>query len=71
MRDAHRAEDDGELLARLDPRLADDLRGELVGRKARAGEDRQLLPADQRVQPVDGANAGLDEVGRLLAGCTG
>ena len=67
VRDAHRAEDDGELLAGLDPRLADDLSGELVGRKARAREDRQLLAAHERVQPVDRADAGLDEVGGLLA----
>jgi len=32
--DAHRGEDDGELLAAPDARLADDLRGQVVRRKA-------------------------------------
>ena len=51
-----------------DLRLPDDLRGELVGGQTRAGEDRELLPADQRVQAVDRGDAGLDEVGRVARG---
>ena len=41
------------------------------GRQPGAGEDRELLAADQRVQPVDGGDPGLDEVasgGRGAAG---
>ena len=33
-----------------------------------AGEDGQLLPADQGVQPVDGADAGLDELVGVVPG---
>ena len=33
-----------------------------------AGEYRQLLTADQGVQSVDGADAGLDKFGRIVAG---
>jgi len=42
--------------------LTRDLRGQLVGRQARSGEDRQLLAADQADQRVDRADAGLDEL---------
>ena len=34
-----------------------------------AGEDRQLLAADQGVQSVDSGNAGLDKFLRIVAGC--
>ena len=44
-----------------------DLRGEVVRRQAGAGEDRQFLAADQRVQSVDRRDAGLDELGGLGA----
>jgi hypothetical protein len=37
-------------------------------RQAGAGEYRQLLAADQGVQAVDGGNAGLDELGGVVAG---
>ncbi len=48
--------------------LAGDLRREVVVRKAAAREDRQLLPAHERVQPVDGRDARLDEVVGEVAG---
>ena len=48
-------------------RLQRDLRGELVVREAGAGEDRELLAADQGVEPVDGRDAGLDDVARVVA----
>ena len=61
--DAHGGEDDDEgLVGGEDLRLADDLRGEPVVRQAVAGEDGQLLAADQGVHPVDAGDAGLDEV---------
>jgi len=66
VRDAHRAEHDGELLTADDACLPDDLRGELIGRKTRTREDRQLLSTDERVEPVDGRDACLDEVSRLF-----
>ena len=49
--DAHRAEHDAEVLsvALGQLRLPDDLNGQLVMRHTGAGENRQLLPADQRV----------------------
>ena len=63
--DAHAGEDDGELdVLAQELGLADDLRGDLVVRQAVAAEDRQLLPAHQRVHAVDGGDAGLDEVAR-------
>ena len=34
-----------------------------------AGEDGQLLPADQSVQAVDGGDAGLDELVGVVTGC--
>jgi hypothetical protein len=69
LRDAHRGEHDREL-GRLadDGRLPRDLGGQLVGRQARAGEDRQLLAAHQADQRVDRRDAGLDELLGLLAG---
>ena len=38
-------------------------------RQARAGEDRQLLPAHERVESVDARNAGLDELVGVVARC--
>ena len=68
---AHRGEDDDELVGGIAPghgRLRGDLRGELGGRQAEAGEDRQLLPAHERVEAVDRRDAGLDELVRVVAG---
>ena len=68
---AHRGEDDDELVGSVAPghgRLRGDLRGELGGRQAEAGEDRQLLPAHERVQAVDRRDPGLDELVRMVAG---
>ena len=66
--DAHGRKDDGELgLFPQQRGLADDLGGQPVVWHAAAGEDRQLLPADQRVHAVDGADAGLDKLPRVLA----
>ena len=36
--------------------------------QARAGEDGQLLPTDQGIQPVDGGDAGLDELVGVVPG---
>src|SRR2546426_8398843 len=67
--DAHRREDDAErVLAPEDLRLSRDLQGDLVVRQARAGEQRELLTADQGVQPVDRRDAGLDELRGMIAG---
>src|SRR2546428_4019450 len=67
--DAHRREDDAErLLAAEDLCLPCNLQGDLVVRQARAGEQRELLTADQGVQPVDRRDAGLDELGGMFAG---
>ena len=68
---AHRGEDDHELVGSIAPgygRLRRDLRGELGGRQAEPGEDRQLLAADERVQAVDRRDPGLDELVRMVAG---
>ena len=48
--------------------LTGDLRSQLGMGQTGAGEYRQLLAADQGVQSVDGADAGLDEFGRIVAG---
>ena len=40
---------------------------EFEPRQAVAGEDRQLLAAHERVEPVDRRDAGLDELGRVRA----
>ena len=52
-------------------RLAGDLRGEARVRQAGAGEDGQLLPADERVEQVDGGDARLDELVGIVAGDRG
>jgi len=69
---ADRSEDHGERLRLLPfapqhPRLGRDLGGQLVGRQPRPGEDGQLLPARQRVQAIDGRDAGLDELAGMGA----
>ena len=52
--DAHGGKDDGEVRAIGHAGLTDDLDGQLVVLHAGAGEDGQLLAADQRGQAVDG-----------------
>ena len=64
--DAH--EDHREGLALRRPGPLHDARRELERGEARPGEDGELLPADQRVHPVDGRHAGLDELGGREAG---
>ena len=67
--DADGGEDDGEgLVVAQHAGLTGDLRGEGRVGQTGAGEDRQLLAADQGVQAVDGAHAGLDELGGVGAG---
>ena len=63
--DAHSGKDDGEVRAIGHAGLTDDLDGQLVVLHAGAGEDGQLLAADQRGQAVDGRNAGVDVVTRI------
>ena len=67
--DADRRENDGKLaVLGQHPGLAGDLRRKLRVRQAGAGEDRQLLAAHQGVKAVDGGNAGLNKLGRVIAG---
>ena len=68
-RDADRAEDHGEIVRLLAEhfRLAGNLRGQVGVRQARAGEHRQFLPAHQRVQPIDGGDASLNEFIGIIA----
>ena len=66
-RDAHGREDRHEPLLSQQPSTGRDASRELVGWQARAGEDGQLLAADERGQQVDGADAGLDEVLGVVA----
>ena len=66
---AHGGEHDGELdLLLQQPRLPHDLGGHAVVRQAVSGKDRQLLAADQRVHPVNGRQARLDEFARIAPG---
>ena len=66
--DADGGKDNGKVaLAVQDLRLSRDLRGQLRVRQARAGEDRQLLPAHERVESVDARNAGLDKLVGVVA----
>ena len=69
-RDADGGEDDGEVRRVVAQHLCltGDLGGQLRVRQAGAGEDRQLLAADEGVQAVDRGDAGLDE---LIAGNRG
>ena len=61
--DAHRRKDDDELfLGGQNPGLPRDLGGNEVVRHAAAGKNRKLLAADQGVHPVNGGDAGLNEV---------
>ncbi len=64
--DPDRDEDDGEGLVMGCARVLDDCGGQLEPRQPGAGEDGELLAADEGVQPVDGRDAGLDEVPRRL-----
>ena len=63
--DAHGREHDGEVRPVGHAGLTDDLDGQFVVLHAGAGEDGQLLAADQRGQAVDGRNAGVDVVTRI------
>ena len=65
--DAHGGKDDGKIGAIGHAGLTDDLNGQLVMLHAGAGEDWQLLAADQRGQTVDGGNAGVDVVAGVNA----
>ena len=63
VRDAHGAEDDRErLVVASRPGLRGNLGRQLQVGKAADREDRQLLPADERGQPVDRGHAGEDHV---------
>src|SRR5213594_4075072 len=67
MRDPHRGEDDAERLAAPDDfGLSSDLQRHLVVRESRAGEQRELLAADQGVQTIDRRDARLDELCGVL-----
>src|SRR5208337_52228 len=69
VRDAHSHEDYRELFPIApDFCLPGDLGGELACRQAGAGEDRQLLAPDQRVEAVDCRHPGLDEVRGFIPG---
>ncbi len=65
--DPHRGEDGHEPLLAQDPGTSRDPGGELVGRQARPGEDRQLLAPDEARQEVDRADPGLDQIGGVVA----
>ena len=66
--DAERGEYDDERVVRAAHLgLPGDLRRKLGVRQARGREDRQLLPAHERVQAVDGRNTGLNEFLRVTA----
>ena len=68
-RDADGGEHDSEVLTVAEHlRLTRDLRGERRVGQSGAGEDGQLLAADEGVQSVNGGNAGLDELGGVSAG---
>ena len=62
----HHAEVGALILTQLG--LPHDLRGKLVVAHAAAGEDGQLLAADQRNKAVDGRNTRADVVARITAG---
>ena len=67
--DAHGSEDHGEFLVGApDLCLTGDLRRQLRMGQTGAGEHRQLLSPNQRVQPVNGRNARLDELSRIVPG---
>ena len=51
--------------------LTGDLRRQIRVGQTGAGENRQLLPAHQGVQAVDGGNAGLDKLVRDSRGLPG
>ncbi|KAF5061803.1 hypothetical protein DSECCO2_311320 [anaerobic digester metagenome] len=69
LRDAHPREDHGKLLDRArNLGLAGDLERDVVVRKARSGEDRQLLTTHERVRTVDRRDTGLDKLRRHAPG---
>ena len=69
MGNSHGRENDGEtFFLSHDRSLSDNLDREFVGRQARSREDGQLLSPHQGVEQVDGGNAGLNEIRRLVPG---
>ncbi|MPM66322.1 hypothetical protein SDC9_113229 [bioreactor metagenome] len=67
-RDADRGKHDGEILIRAKhPCLARNLRGEVSMRQAGAGEHRQFLSANQRVEPVDRGDTRLNELAGVIS----
>ena len=68
MLDAHGGKNDGKLLIRVlaQRRLFYNLGGQLIMWQTVAGENRQLLSADQRCQSVDGGDSGVNIVSRVL-----
>lgn len=67
--DADGGEHHGEVGAVIQhPGLPGDLRRQIGVRQTGAGEDGQLLAAHQRVQPVDGADTGLNELVGIVPG---
>ena len=67
--DADSGEHHGEVGAVVQhPGLSGDLGCQIGVRQAGAGENGQLLAADQRVQSIDGADAGLNELVGIVTG---
>ena len=67
--DADGGKHDGEIAGAVQNLgLTGDLSGQLRVGQTGAGEDGQLLAADQRVQTVDGGNAGLNKLVGIVAG---
>ena len=68
--DADGGEHHGEVGAFVSQHLGlpGDLRRQIGVRQAGAGENRQLLAANQRVQAVNGGNTGLDELVGIVTG---
>jgi len=70
--DAHRTEHDGEITAFSvlveNFCVSGDLDGEFGVRESGSGENREFLPADERVHEIDRGNSGLNEVGWKFAG---
>ncbi len=64
---AHHSEDNRKRLAFSANRcLPCQLGGHLIMRQTRTGEDGQFLAANQRVQPIDGTDTGLDKLIRIV-----
>ena len=66
-------EDNGEVTGVVAQHLGltGDLSSQFGVGQTGAGEDRQLLTANQSVQSVNGRNAGLNELGRIVHGLPG